>query len=607
MALTYPVVDPWRQVNDDMFMTPGVDEVEPLALVGAAVWRHDVKLDVSFRDSPNAIQSESGVLTDLSPIYLLHGPNGWGKTTLLQAIRNASDALVGELNPLPPDQFDASLLRFHDDTEVFTQRFAGLVRVGVTAPGTISFEDVPCTSSQRHQGWRGCEATTSETCRHFLALTYGEHQIQQLRLIANLNGNRTKRARADDADRFGQALEIMLSSGQLISPFEIGSGISDSSSLVTYIEGLIGEHIPAQVGLASDSTGAARRVVAANAPYMGCPFTREHHVGPFAGLERIFSNTRGDDIFGAADSAEFAGLTISLLGATARRFEAHVEDAHRLERRRIEPGRLADALERSGAVVDEREIIIRGSFEDGKRQVRDAIIKAGADVRTASLLPPILGLALPGAPAPALRSINHVTDLIMEFRDLEERLLEFGFTSADHNDLLDKVAKHLNEISIERLTEIAIVLEHEIETLKPIGTLLGKLELFTEFVDAGLRKGAYAVVNDTVGFEIRRYAEENDDHYEVIEPWQLSSGNQQRVSLALTTLFETPHGSTLLIDEPELSLDVRWQRTLVDDLHYMARTSDLTLILATHSPLVTADHVDLLVPRIDGESPEVVE
>ena len=46
----------------------------------------------------------------------------------------------------------------------------------------------------------------------------------------------------------------------------------------------------------------------------------------------------------------------------------------------------------------------------------------------------------------------------------------------------------------------------------------------------------------------------------------------------------------LLIDEPELSLNIKWQRALVDELMNLVAGSEMQIIMATHSIELVAQH-----------------
>jgi predicted ATP-binding protein involved in virulence len=72
----------------------------------------------------------------------------------------------------------------------------------------------------------------------------------------------------------------------------------------------------------------------------------------------------------------------------------------------------------------------------------------------------------------------------------------------------------------------------------------------------------------------------------------LSSGERQLVVI-LTHLAFNPQAhraNVLIIDEPELSLHLRWQELFVDSV--MTASPGLQLILATHSPSIIGGRLD---------------
>ncbi|WP_454824460.1 AAA family ATPase [Paraburkholderia xenovorans] len=66
----------------------------------------------------------------------------------------------------------------------------------------------------------------------------------------------------------------------------------------------------------------------------------------------------------------------------------------------------------------------------------------------------------------------------------------------------------------------------------------------------------------------------------------LSSGEQQIVSLVVKILAHAQRGCLMLIDEPEISLHVSWQRVLPRVLSTIARNFSCDILVATHSPLI---------------------
>ena len=67
---------------------------------------------------------------------------------------------------------------------------------------------------------------------------------------------------------------------------------------------------------------------------------------------------------------------------------------------------------------------------------------------------------------------------------------------------------------------------------------------------------------------------------------ELSSGEQQIVSLIVKILVHATQGCVIIIDEPELSLHVGWQRVLPRVLSTIAKHFACDIVVATHSPLI---------------------
>lgn len=75
----------------------------------------------------------------------------------------------------------------------------------------------------------------------------------------------------------------------------------------------------------------------------------------------------------------------------------------------------------------------------------------------------------------------------------------------------------------------------------------------------------------------------------------LSSGEQHELVLHYDLLFKVPSNTIVLIDEPELSLHVAWQKNFLPELLEIVRLSDFDALVATHSPYVIGERNDLMV------------
>ncbi|MGH7121406.1 MAG: AAA family ATPase, partial [Acetobacteraceae bacterium] len=69
-------------------------------------------------------------------------------------------------------------------------------------------------------------------------------------------------------------------------------------------------------------------------------------------------------------------------------------------------------------------------------------------------------------------------------------------------------------------------------------------------------------------------------------------------------LFRVRPNTLVMIDEPELSLHVTWQKRFLPDLLLLVSTVAFDALLATHSPFIIGDRSDLALALPAAESSE---
>ena len=99
--------------------------------------------------------------------------------------------------------------------------------------------------------------------------------------------------------------------------------------------------------------------------------------------------------------------------------------------------------------------------------------------------------------------------------------------------------------------------------------------------------------NKSVTFQNRGILVE-DANGEQIGLASLSSGEKQSLRIFIETL--RVERNTLLIDEPEISLHIDWQRNLISAMSQL--NLEAQLILATHSPEIMAEIPDENIFRL---------
>lgn len=82
---------------------------------------------------------------------------------------------------------------------------------------------------------------------------------------------------------------------------------------------------------------------------------------------------------------------------------------------------------------------------------------------------------------------------------------------------------------------------------------------------------------------------------EPLEPEQLSSGEQQLLLIFCYLLVATEDQSIFMIDEPEISLNIKWQRELIDAMREINKNSKTQIIIATHSIELLTQYSDMVV------------
>lgn len=133
-------------------------------------------------------------------------------------------------------------------------------------------------------------------------------------------------------------------------------------------------------------------------------------------------------------------------------------------------------------------------------------------------------------------------------------------------------------------------------------TLLGKIRLFYKLVEERgfVNKNMSVTVKD--GFRFRA----NGNGF--LDLSLLSSGEQNEVVMLYTLVFNVGDDSMLLIDEPENSLHVLWQKKFMRTIEEVSALKNLFVIVATHSPQIIGsrwenccDLTELMSGENDGE------
>lgn len=174
-------------------------------------------------------------------------------------------------------------------------------------------------------------------------------------------------------------------------------------------------------------------------------------------------------------------------------------------------------------------------------------------------------------------SINHYREKLKEIKILEE----------------DDYSISYEKLNIDNLTEthykvLSTYVDDSEKKLSTLDELAKKIELLLTKINTKFNHKRL-VVDQSAGMILY------DEHNKQIELDDLSSGEQHELVLMFDLLFNTKENSLILIDEPEISLHISWQRKFLDDLIDIIKLTNVDVIIATHSPNIVEGHDELMI------------
>lgn len=163
-------------------------------------------------------------------------------------------------------------------------------------------------------------------------------------------------------------------------------------------------------------------------------------------------------------------------------------------------------------------------------------------------------------------------------------LMDAGILDPEADDALPP----LQEINNELAAVLNIYVKDTQTKLGVLAKLKKRIQLFIELINARFEPKSVSVSKSS-GLSVRRNSEIE------VPLEKLSSGEQHQLVLFFELLFELKTNALILIDEPELSLHVAWQKQFIPDLCKIIELNDFDVLLATHSPQLIGEWDDIVV------------
>ncbi|MHC5131843.1 AAA family ATPase [Pseudomonas glycinis] len=200
-----------------------------------------------------------------------------------------------------------------------------------------------------------------------------------------------------------------------------------------------------------------------------------------------------------------------------------------------------------------------------------------------------------GPVLPTDTSVREISGALVKSRD---RIIE-ALAAGPENTFKSQVIQTLKQI--EREDDVAPLLKNEIFA-KLIINMVGELQVekqllssinhlidtFNDFLIGGKK---LEIIDNQLKVLVGR--SEHSVNY-------LSSGERHILTFLALVVTVGRSRQFLIIDEPEISLNIKWQRILMNVIIELVPNTQI--IVATHSPIISSDTLDSLVKLVPQES-----
>ncbi len=189
-------------------------------------------------------------------------------------------------------------------------------------------------------------------------------------------------------------------------------------------------------------------------------------------------------------------------------------------------------------------------------------------------------------------SQQEITDKFNQMEEKSKKLIAAGISDAQESLPFPK-----EKIEDMEKKVLWLYLQDVEEKLKVFDDLQQRIETFMTIINSKLNHQEKSFkINRKEGLVFHSSFGEKKD----LAPKELSSGEQHQLVVFYQLLFKASKGSLILIDEPEISQHLEWQRRFLRDLTKVVELESHTFLIATHSPQIINDRWDLGVPLKGG-------
>lgn len=265
--------------------------------------------------------------------------------------------------------------------------------------------------------------------------------------------------------------------------------------------------------------------------------------------------------------------------------------------------RIGGKLKRMRLQSRVRDLTVDPSVWRAELWLRRQAIQASSagEVTTSNIYTDIIERITRASSEAARTDASRLDDVMNSLTDLAKRSKAFTALGLSQPVPIDTLTKHVKSGVKAQDELLGSVLEPYVNSIRSrldaFAVLQQRLSSFVDIINALYRRKAVRITT-TDGIQVF------DDNGEQLDVSLLSSGEKQLMLLLCNILVATTEPSLFIIDEPELSLNVKWQRQLVDSLMSLVEGSHVQFIMATHSIEVLTRHQNSVLKLDDTTESE---
>lgn len=174
--------------------------------------------------------------------------------------------------------------------------------------------------------------------------------------------------------------------------------------------------------------------------------------------------------------------------------------------------------------------------------------------------------------------LENLKSKLINIRESNKEYSKYGLSSRIETKDIEIALSNFDETNNILVYNI---LEPYVESLESRLNSLENIQNLLEFLISSTNK---YFLNKTLKYDISKgFSIFSNDTDERLEFTMLSSGEKQLLLLFSNIITSSDNASIFIIDEPEISLNIKWQRKLINTLIKLSNNNKIQFIFATHS------------------------